>query len=61
MLAPKIWAPTTTLEPKADQVDQRYKLKRYVPNAQEYQLVGKSWDWFQTRNGYYKNPQWIDL
>jgi len=61
MLAPKQWAPTTTLEPKPDQVDQRYQLKRYVPFAQTHQLVGKSWDAFQTRNGYYKNPQWIDF
>lgn len=61
MLAPKIWTETSTLEPKPDQVDQRYQLKRYVGEAQEHQLVGRSWDSFQTRNGYYKNPQWIDL
>ena len=61
MLAPKQWAPTTTLEPKPDQVDQRYQIKRYVPCAQAHQLLGPSWDNFQTRNGYYKNPQWIDL
>ncbi|XP_067931409.1 protein SPMIP7-like [Watersipora subatra] len=60
MLAPKINSAVSTMEPKPDQVDQRYRLKRYVPTSEEHQLVGRSWDWFQTRNGYYKNPQWID-
>lgn len=54
MLPPKIWAPTSTLEEKPDMVSHRWSKKTYEPAAQEWQAVGRSWDWFQTRKGHYK-------
>ncbi|XP_041366282.1 spermatogenesis-associated protein 48-like [Gigantopelta aegis] len=55
MLGPKVWPPVSTLEDKADPVSQRWNLKRYHPAAQEWQAMGRGWDWFQTRHGYYGN------
>lgn len=55
MLQPKMWAPTSTLEERPDMISQTYTLHRYDPAAQEWQQTGRSWDWFQKRNGYYKD------
>ncbi|XP_069111899.1 protein SPMIP7-like [Argopecten irradians] len=55
MLHPKQWAPVSTLEQRPDMISQTYTLKRYDPAAQEWQSTGRSWDWFQKRQGYYKN------
>lgn len=54
MLPPKTWDPVSTLEDRPDMISQRWTLKRYDPAAQEWQGAGRSWDWFQRRNGYYK-------
>ncbi|XP_060597503.1 protein SPMIP7-like [Ruditapes philippinarum] len=54
MLPPKQWAPTSTLEERPDMISQTYTLHRYDPAAQEWQNAGRSWDWFQKRNAYYK-------
>ncbi|ELT92906.1 hypothetical protein CAPTEDRAFT_229181 [Capitella teleta] len=53
-LSPRRWASTTTLEEKPDMISQRFTKKRYEPAAEEWQAVGRSWDWFQTRKNYYK-------
>ncbi|KAK3108180.1 hypothetical protein FSP39_002755 [Pinctada imbricata] len=55
MLPQKMWAPVKTLEDRPDMISQRYTLKRYDPAAQEWQGTGRAWDWFQRRNGYYKD------
>lgn len=54
-LAPKQWAPTSTLEERPDMISQTFSLHRYDPAAQEWQNTGRALDWFQKRNGYYKN------
>ncbi|KAL3831443.1 hypothetical protein ACJMK2_023194 [Sinanodonta woodiana] len=54
-LSPKQWAPVSTLEQRPDMISQVFTLKRYDPAAKEWQGLGKSWDRFQTRRGYYKN------
>lgn len=38
MLPKKRWPPTSTLEPKADMISQRWTLKRYEPRAEEWQV-----------------------
>ncbi|PVD29803.1 hypothetical protein C0Q70_09060 [Pomacea canaliculata] len=55
MLPPKMWAPVTTLENKPDQISQCFSQRRYEPAAQEWQALGRSFDWFQQRRGYYKS------
>ncbi|XP_071507400.1 protein SPMIP7-like [Diadema antillarum] len=53
-IAPKVDPPATTLERQPDQISHRFNVnKRYEPDAQEWQNLGRSFDWFQTRNGYH--------
>lgn len=39
MLAPKLWAPTSTLEERPDMISQTYTLHRYDPAAREWQVI----------------------
>lgn len=39
MLAPKLWAPTSTLEERPDMISQTYTLHRYDPAAKEWQVM----------------------
>ncbi|ESP04315.1 hypothetical protein LOTGIDRAFT_204975 [Lottia gigantea] len=55
MLNDKPWPHKTTLELRPDMVSHRFSTKKYEPKAQEWQAVGKSWDRFQKRSGYYEN------
>ncbi|XP_077978085.1 protein SPMIP7-like [Glandiceps talaboti] len=52
MLAPKVKPPQSTQESQADTVSHRFTLnKRYAAEAEPWQNLGRSWDWFQARNG----------
>ncbi|XP_072028843.1 protein SPMIP7-like [Amphiura filiformis] len=53
-LPPKVLPPASTLEKQADPVSHRFTANhRYEAQAQPYQNLGRSWDWFQTRDGHY--------
>ncbi|XP_022102353.1 uncharacterized protein C7orf72-like [Acanthaster planci] len=53
-LPPKILPPASTMEAQADPVSQCFtNMKRYDPKAQPWQNLGRSWDWFQTRDGHH--------
>ncbi|XP_033639180.1 spermatogenesis-associated protein 48-like [Asterias rubens] len=53
-LAPKVLPPASTLESQADAVSHRFSVnKRYDPNAGEWQNLGRSFDWFQKRDGHH--------
>ncbi|XP_002733477.1 protein SPMIP7-like [Saccoglossus kowalevskii] len=54
MLAPKVKPPQATLERQPDMVSHRFTInKRYAAEAEPWQNLGRSWDWFQLRNGYH--------
>ncbi|XP_074659641.1 protein SPMIP7-like [Tubulanus polymorphus] len=55
MLHPRKWPYTHTLEDKPDMISQRWRNKRYDSAAKDWQLAGKEWDQYQTREGHYEN------
>ncbi|CAH1788146.1 unnamed protein product [Owenia fusiformis] len=55
VLPPKQWPATSTLEERPDMISQRFATKRYDSEANKWQGIGRSWDWFQTRKGHYKH------
>nr|XP_039259699.1 spermatogenesis-associated protein 48-like [Styela clava] len=56
-LPPKIKPRPSTMEKMADPISQRFTdwMKRYRPTSEQCQRLGRSWDWFQARNGYLRS------
>ncbi|XP_013396416.1 spermatogenesis-associated protein 48 [Lingula anatina] len=60
ILPPKQNAATKTHEERPDMISQKWTIKRYDPAAEEWQAVGRSWDWFQTRKSqWYHGPNGV--
>ncbi|XP_078610523.1 protein SPMIP7-like isoform X1 [Branchiostoma floridae x Branchiostoma japonicum] len=51
-LPEKVRPPTGTLELQPDQISYNMTHKRYMPRAEEWQRLGRAWDWFQHRDNY---------